>query len=137
MSRVLTFALAAFAVPGTYAQDRQAANREIYLYQGADRAQRLLSQARKEGGLSLYTTMTPEDASPMIAAFEEKYGVKVRMWRGINQKLVQRTLAEARAGKSAVDVHEGRGRGMRNLHRHTPLAKFRSPGVGGVPTQAL
>src|SRR5205809_2007208 len=124
MSRVLTFALAAFAVPGTYAQDRQAANREIYLYQGADRAQRLLSQARKEGGLSLYTTMTPEDASPMIAAFEEKYGIKVRMWRGINQKLVQRALAEARAGKSAVDVYEGSGHGMEILHREALLEKF-------------
>src|SRR5258708_20488094 len=104
MSCVVTFALAAFAFPGTHAQDRQAANREIYLYQGADRAQKLVSRAKKEGDLSLYTTMTPEDASPMIAAFEQKYGVKVRMWRGINQKLVQRALAEARAGKSAVHV---------------------------------
>src|SRR6267143_1756845 len=104
---VLIFALAPFAVPETYAQDRQAANREIYLYRGADRAQRLVSRAKKEGGLSLYTTMTPEDATPMIAAFEQKYGIKVRMWRGINQKLVQRALAESRAGKSAVDVYEG------------------------------
>src|SRR6266850_5183197 len=106
---LLVIALAAFAAAETYAQDRQAANREIYLYQGADRAQKLVSWAKKEGDLSLYTTMTPEDASPMIAAFEEKYGVKVRMWRGINQKLVQRALAEARAGKSAVDVYEGSG----------------------------
>src|SRR2546425_9615575 len=99
---VLSFALVAFAPAETHAQDRQAANREIYLYQGADRAQKLVSRAKKEGDLSLYTTMTREDASPMIAAFEQKYGVKVRMWRGINQKLVQRALAEARAGKSAV-----------------------------------
>jgi len=48
-----------------------AANREIYLYQGADRAQKLVSRAKKKGDLSLYTTMTPEDASPMIAAFEQ------------------------------------------------------------------
>src|SRR3989441_9768513 len=106
---VLSFAFVAFAGPGTHAQDRQAANREIYLYQGTDRAQRLVSRAKKEGGLSLYTTMTPEDASPMIAAFEEKYGIKVRMWRGINQKLVQRALAEARAGKSAVGVLQRNG----------------------------
>ena len=42
---VLIFALAPFAVPETYAQDRQAANREIYLYQGADRAQRQIGRA--------------------------------------------------------------------------------------------
>jgi len=137
MSRVLTFALAAFAFPGTHAQDRQAANREIYLYQGAERAQKLVSQARKEGGLSLYTTMTPEDASPMIAAFEEKYGIKVRMWRGINQKLVQRALAEARAGKSAVDVYEGSGHGMEILHREALLEKFWSPAFGDIPPEAF
>src|SRR6266849_9717292 len=54
---LLIFVLASFAVPGTRAQDRQAANREIYLYHGADRAQRLLSEARKEGGLTLYTRL--------------------------------------------------------------------------------
>src|SRR5260221_3234104 len=134
---LLVLALAVFAVPGTHAQDRQAANREIYLYQGADRAQKLVSRAKKEGDLSLYTTMTPEDASPMIAAFEQKYGVKVRMWRGINQKLVQRALAEARAGKSAVDVYEGSGHGMEILHRGALLQKFWSPAVGDIPPEAV
>src|SRR5256885_13552210 len=129
MSRVLTFALAAFAFPGTHAQDRQAANREIYLYQGADRAQRLVSRAKKEGDLSLYTTMTPEDASPMIAAFEQKYGVKVRMWRGINQKLVQRALAEVRAGKSAARVYEGTGDGTGIPHPVTRVWKLLSPAL--------
>src|SRR5258708_5875813 len=99
----LTSFLASFALPGTYAQERLPTQREIYLYQGADRAQRLISQARKEGGLSLYTTMTPEDATPMIAAFEEKYGIKVRMWRGLNPKLLHRRLPAAAAGTSAGD----------------------------------
>src|SRR3989441_7664296 len=134
---VLCLALAALAVPATRAQDRQAANREIYLYQGADRAQRLVSQARKEGGLSLYTTMTPEDAGPMIAAFEEKYGLKVRMWRGINQKLVQRALAEARAGKSAADGYEGSGHGMEILHCEALLEKLSRPACGAIAPEAL
>src|SRR6266850_842806 len=133
----LIFVLASFAVTGTYAQERLPTNREIYLYQGADRAQRLISQAKKEGGLSLYTTMTPEDATPMIAAFEEKYGIKVRMWRGINQKLVQRALAESRAGKSAVDVYEGSGHGMEILHREALLEKFWSPAFGDIPPGAF
>src|SRR5712691_2336893 len=141
MSRTATshliFVLASFAVPQPHAQGRQAANREIYLYQGADRAQRLVSRARKEGDLSLCTTMAREDASPMIAAFEEKYGIKVRMWRGINQKLVQRALAEARAGKSAVDVYEGSGHGMEILHREALLEKFWSPAFGDIPPEAF
>src|SRR5258708_22566738 len=134
LALVLSFALAAFAAAETHAQDRQAANREIYLHQGADRAEKLGSEAKKEGGLSLYTTMTPEDANPMIAAFEEKYGIKVRMWRGINQKLVQRALAEARAGKSAVDVYEGSGHGMEILPRHTPPQKILVPRLRAHPT---
>src|SRR6267142_3986748 len=134
---LLIFVLASFAVPGTYAQDRQAANREIYLYQGADRAQRLLSGAKKEGSLSLYSTMTPEDANPLIAAFEKRYGVKLTMWRGINQKLVQRALAEARAGKSAVDVFEGSGHGMEILHREALLEKFWSPAFRDIPAEAF
>src|SRR5260370_39983382 len=114
---LLVFALVAFAVPGTHAQDRQAANREIYLYQGADRAQKLVSRAKKEGDLSLYTTMTPEDASPMMAAFEEKRGIKARMGRGINQKRVQRELAEARAGKSAGAGYGGGVHVLGSTHR--------------------
>src|SRR5256714_5731649 len=134
---VLAFALTAFAAAETHAQDRQAANREIYLYRGADRAQRLVSGAKKEGGLSLHTTMTPEDASPLIAAFEKRYGVKLTMWRGINQKLVQRALAEARAGKFSVDVYEGSGHGMEILHREALLEKFWSPAFGDIPPEAF
>src|SRR5216117_2024361 len=117
---VLSFALAAFAAAETHAQDRQAANREIYLYQGADRAQRLLAEAKKEGGLTLYTTMTPEDAGPLVAAFEEKYGIKLRIWRGINQKLVQRARYGNPAPRSAArEILEPR------VRRHSP---------GGLPT---
>src|SRR5256885_9551544 len=137
MSRTALVLAFAFAAAETLAQDRQAANREIYLYRGADRAQRLVSEARKEGGLSLYTTMTPEDAGPLVAAFEEKYGIKLRMWRGINQKLVQRALAEARAGKPAVDVYEGSGHGMEILHREALLEKFWSPPLRHIPPPGL
>jgi iron(III) transport system substrate-binding protein len=134
---VLIPLLAPFALPAARAQDKQAANREIYLYQGADRAQRLVSQARKEGALTLYSTMTPEDANPLIAAFEKKYAIKVTMWRGINQKLVQRALAEARAGKLAVDVFEGSGHGMEILYREGLLEKFWSPAFSDIPPEAF
>src|SRR3954471_11872429 len=113
--RILTLLLA--LVPCALAQDREAGNRDIYQYRGADREQRLLAGARKEGGLTLYSTMTLEDAGPLLTGFEKKYGVKATMWRGLNQKLVQRALAEARAGKPAADAFEGSGHGMEILHR--------------------
>src|SRR5213596_3545320 len=37
------------------------ANREIYLYQGADRDARLVDRAKKEGPVVLYSTMTVQD----------------------------------------------------------------------------
>ena len=136
-SLVLILALAPLAVSGAVAQEREARNREIYLYRGADRQQRLVSQARKEGSLSLYSTMTLEDANPLIAAFEKRYGIKVTMWRAVNQKLVQRALSEARAGKHAVDVYEGSGHGMEILHREGLLEKFWSPAFSDIPPEAF
>src|SRR5262245_22251535 len=49
----------------------------IYLYQGADRDQRLLEAAKKEGTLTFYTSMQTPESGPLSAAFEKKYGIKV------------------------------------------------------------
>jgi iron(III) transport system substrate-binding protein len=133
----LVAALAALWVATGYAQQKPAANREIYLYRGADRAERLVSQAKREGSLVLYSTMTLEDANPLLAAFEKKYGIRVSMWRGVNQKLVQRSLAEARAGQHAVDVYEGSGPGLEILHREGLLEKFYSPAFADIPPEAF
>src|SRR5947209_4954374 len=100
--RILTLLLALLVsavAPAQDARDTEARNRALYQYRGADRDQKLLAAAKKEGGLTLYSTMTLEDAGPLLGGFEKKYGVKVTMWRGLNQKLVQRAVAEARAGK--------------------------------------
>jgi iron(III) transport system substrate-binding protein len=128
-----SFALALLLAAGA----SQAANRDIYLYQGADREQRLVAQAKKEGTVVLYSTMTLEDATPLLAAFEKKYAIKVNMWRAVNQKLVQRTLAEARAGKLAADAFEGSGPGLEILHQEGLLEKFYSPAFADIPPQTF
>ena len=133
----LIVALAALCIAPGHAQQKPAGNGEIYLYQGPDRAGRLLSQAKREGSLVLYSTMTLEDASPLLAAFEKKYGIRVSMWRAVNQKLVQRALAEARAGQHGVDVYEGSGPGLEILHREGLLEKFYSPAFADIPQQAF
>jgi iron(III) transport system substrate-binding protein len=135
--RILVLLLALLAGATAFAQEREARNREIYQYRGSDREQRLVAEARKEGGLTLYSTMTPEDAGPLLAGFEKKYGVKVTMWRGINQKLVQRAVAEARAGRPAADAFEGSGHGMEILHREHLLERFWSPAFADIPPEAF
>ena len=113
------------------------ANRDIYLYQGADRAERLVRAAKQEGSLVLYSTMTLEDANPLLAAFEKKHGIKVKMWRAVNQKLVQRALAEARAGQLAADAFEGSGPGLEILHQEGLLEQFHSPAFADIPPEAF
>jgi iron(III) transport system substrate-binding protein len=136
-TRRIPLLLLALVASLALAQDREARNREIYQYRGLDREQRLVAAARKEGALTLYSTMTPEDAGPLLAGFEKKYGVKVTMWRGINQKLVQRAVAEARAGRPAADAFEGSGHGMEILHRENLLERFWSPAFADIPPEAF
>src|SRR6267143_1297480 len=68
------------------------ANRDIYMYQGADREARLLAGAKKEGQIVLYSTMTAQDGRALANAFEKRYGVKLLHWRGSAEKIVQRAL---------------------------------------------
>src|ERR1700741_1157246 len=82
-----------------WAQPPAEQSASIYLYQGADREQRLVSAARHEGTVSLYTSMQTPDSLPLAQAFEKKYGVKVSLWRASGEKVVQRALTEARGGR--------------------------------------
>ena len=94
------------AAPPALAQDARGVLAELAQYEGADREQRLAEGARREGFLNLYTSLTVDDMTVLNAAFEKRYGVKVQMWRASSEKIVQRALAEARAGRFDVDVFE-------------------------------
>jgi iron(III) transport system substrate-binding protein len=77
-------------------------------YEGADRHQKLVEAAKKEGTFTLYTTIAEKDIPPLIVPFEKKYGIKVRLWRAGTDKVLQRTLTEAAARRHEVDaVHLG------------------------------
>jgi iron(III) transport system substrate-binding protein len=93
-------ALAALAIAGPgMAQDTS-----LLQYQGPDRAQKILKAAQQEGGFTLYTSIAEKDIQPLIAPFEKKYGIKVRVWRAGSDKVLQRTLTEAAARRREVDA---------------------------------
>lgn len=96
-------------------------------YTGSDRQQKLEEAARKEGELLVYTSATVEDMSILIDAFEKKYGIKAKLWRAGGEKVTQRTLAEARAGRNEVDVIETDGIELEALHREGALQPVKSP----------
>ncbi|MGC2517956.1 MAG: extracellular solute-binding protein [Burkholderiales bacterium] len=111
---------------------------EVYKYQGADREQRLLEGARKEGSIALYTSLNLKDSVPITEAFEKKYpGVKVSLWRASSEKVVQRALTEARAGRFTPDVLETNGPEMEIFYREKLLETFYSPAFKDLPAEAF
>jgi hypothetical protein len=54
---------------------------DIATYDGADREKRLIEGAKKEGELMFYSSIPVEDIAALTAAFDKKYGVKVKVWR--------------------------------------------------------
>jgi len=93
--------------------------------------------ARKEGEVMLYTSLVPEDLAPLGAAFEKKYGVKLKTWRAQSEKVLQRTVSEMRAGRSDVDVIETNGPEMESLYREKTLQPLRSAHLNELMPQAL
>src|SRR5207302_10862700 len=100
---------------------------EIALYGGRDRAERVVDGARKEATLNLYTSLTVEDMAALNSVFEAKYGVRIRMWRAASDKVLQRVLTEAKAGRHDVDLVETNAPPLESLHREGVLQAVRSP----------
>ena len=88
----------------TFALPAMAQDASILTYEGADRAQKLLAAAQKEGGFTFYTSIAEKDIQPLIGPFEKKYGLKVRVWRAGTDKVLQRTLTEAAGKRYEVDA---------------------------------
>lgn len=107
-------------------------------YEGPDRDQRLLEGARKEGTVVLYTSLNLKDSVPITEAFEKKYpGVKVTLWRAGSEKVLNRAVTEARAGRYSPDVIETNGPEMEALYREKILTPFFSPHFKDIPEVAF
>jgi iron(III) transport system substrate-binding protein len=88
---------------------------------------RLADAAKREGTLALYTSLAPTESQPLADAFEQKYGVKVQLWRGLSAEVVQRTVTEAKGRRYSVDVIETNGPEMEMISREQLLAGAWSP----------
>ena len=118
---VLSLVALAAAVPG-FAQDAPLAS-----YEGADRTEKLLAAAQREGSFALYTSFAEKDLLPLTAAFEKKYGVRIRVWRSGSEKVLQRALAEAAARRHEVDAIHSSALEMETLHREGILQPVALP----------
>ena len=118
----LGWAVCLMAASSAFAQDAA-----LLQYEGPDRAEKILAAAKKEGSLTLYTSLAADNLTALITPFEEKYGIKVTVWRAPTEKVIQRVLTEANAGRHQFDaVHFGSPQ-LEALHREKVLRPVKSP----------
>jgi len=104
---------------------------------GAERQKRLAEGAKKEGVVSIYTSMPLDDMAALTSAFEAKYGVKAKVWRSGSEKILQRGLLEAKANRFEVDVFETNSPEMEVLSREKVLIAANSPYLNELIPQAI
>jgi len=129
MNRFLILALACVtaACGGSAPAEEASPVAELAAYDGADRLQKLIEGAKREGELTIYTSAQTTDLGPVVEAFEKKYGVKASIWRAGSEAVLNRALQEARAGRHTVDVVETNGPELESMSREQILQKIKSP----------
>jgi len=110
---------------------------QMAAYSGADRTQKLIEGAKKEGSLDIYTSAQSDDMGAVVKAFEAKYGIKVNMWRSSSEKVLQRAVTEARANRHTVDVLETNGPELEAAHREKLLQAVKSPVLADIMAEAI
>ncbi len=120
---VLALALCA-AQSVALAQDAGKAARDLALSLGADRHDKLVELAKREGELNVYHVYP---ALPVvIAAFTKKYGIKVKAWRSGSESVLQRVSAESRGGRFDVDIVQNNAPENEAAYREKLLAEVMS-----------
>ena len=81
------------------------------MYRGPDREQRLIEGAKKEGQVTVYSSMIADQAlRPLLDGFQAKYPfMKPQYVRDDPPQQLQKVMAESRAGRMVVDVLESTG----------------------------
>lgn len=138
-ARLVGGAVAALAMPRIVLAQTPARGSapELANYAGADRQQRLVDGAKKEGNLAIYTSAQSDDMGALVAGFEKKYGVKVSVWRAGSEKVLQRAVTEARGNRHTVDIIETNGPELESMSREKILQAIKSPYLAQLIPQAL
>ena len=97
----------------------------------------LSAAAWAQESVTFYTSLHEQNLPLLVAAFEKKHGIKVKTWRSGADKVLARTVTEARAGRYDVDaVFVGSGE-LEALHREKLLAPIQSASHDRLLARAL
>jgi iron(III) transport system substrate-binding protein len=102
---------------------------------GANRTSELLAAARKEGGLTIYTSNT--DIDDLVAGFEKAYsGVKVNVYRANSETVLQRISQEAAANKTSNDIVDTNDFELSAMSEQHLLTPYNGPGKANLRPEA-
>src|SRR5512147_114861 len=91
--------------------------------------------AKKEGEVAFYGALPVNIVKRISDAFEKKYGIAVKHWRGDATEIVNRVLTEARAGRPIFDATLGNEAVMQAIDEKGLLGMFDPPAAKGYPKQ--
>jgi ABC-type Fe3+ transport system substrate-binding protein len=111
---------------------------DVLTYRGPDRQQKLEAGAKKEGRLTVYSTLIVNQAlQPLVEAFVKKYPyIKTDFSRSDAAKMVAKVLAEQRANALVGDVMETGGATV-PLLKANALLPFYSPVFEEIPKEYI
>ncbi len=97
------------------------------------------AQPSATNSLTLYTTIAEKDLPALLDPFEKEHGLQVNVWRAGTDRVLQRTMSEAAAGRHEVDVIHLGAPEMEALAREQLLLPIDSPAhadlhPGSVPS---
>jgi iron(III) transport system substrate-binding protein len=86
-------------------QNRESSLAVLAKLPAAERQARVLEGSKKENGLVWYSSTTAEDALALIKKFHEQHPtIQIQHFRSSSEKLLERILAESRAGAFKADI---------------------------------
>lgn len=119
------------------ATSTSAAIDEINALPTSDQRGKAIELAKKESGeLTLYTSLTTTIANAISAEFTKKYGIKVKVYQGNSETVLQKVLQESSAGHDGADIVDSNFAEMGVLQNQHVLASYRGPSLEAFPQKA-
>src|SRR5204862_3285122 len=87
--------------------------------------------------VNVYSSMAEKDLRRLAVEFESRHGIKVNLWRSGKNRILQRVISEARAGRHEVDVIHNPSPEMEALHAEKLLKAVDSPLHANLIRQAV
>jgi iron(III) transport system substrate-binding protein len=99
---------------------------------------KLIDAAKKETGpIVAYGSLESNTVEPIVDAFKKKTGLTVEYWRASATKVMDRALAEQRAGKSVFDVMVNNSGAIHVMKKEGLFAKYLSPAAKAFPKEVI